>query len=203
MKKIFIIRHANTKYNTGMRWQGRRDLELDENGRWMAKRLAYRMAWENVAKIVASPLKRAKQTAEEIAKVHGLEVETDERLIEADLSLFEGRTSEEVKKMYPEKLNEWKTNPYAEIEGLESFESVYRRAGEFLENLKLPENGDLVIVSHAVVIRALITRILNLPLTSYRNFFIGTASISTVLIVDDGFKLINLNDRGHLDGGFR
>lgn len=198
--KIFLIRHANTSYNTKGVWQGRSDFPLDEKGREMAKALAYRLASENISRVIASPLTRARQTAEEIARVHGIEVETDERLIEADLSIWEGMKTEEVLEKYRETYKKWKSDPDFSTEGLEPFSSVYARIKDFFENLEVDENGDIAVVTHAIAIRAAVCYVMKMPLKSFREFIIGTASITTILIKDGWWRILNLNDRSHLRG---
>jgi broad specificity phosphatase PhoE len=66
-------------------------IRLSELGREMADRVAARLADRDVTYVVASPLERARETAEPIAKTHGLSLAVDGRLIEA-ANVFEGRT---------------------------------------------------------------------------------------------------------------
>ena len=201
MKKIFIVRHANTIYNTERKWQGRIDLELDETGRWMAKRVAYRLSYENVDVIYSSPLKRASQTAEEIAKVHGLDVIIDDRIIEGELSLWEGMKAEDVPRKYKKEYEEWANNPKADIPGVENFESVYKRTVDFLENLDINKYDGIVVVTHAIVIRAIVCYVMKMPLKSFREFLIGNASITTIVVRENNWwRLLNLNERSHLMG---
>ena len=201
MRKIFIVRHANTKYNTEKRWQGRIDLDLDEMGKWMAKRVALRLSYENVDVIYSSPLKRARQTAEEIAKVHGLDVVIDDRLIEGELSLWEGMKADDVKVKFKKEYEEWAKNPRANIPGVENVESVYRRAVDFLESLDLERYNGIVVVTHAIVIRAIVCYVMKMPLESFREFLIGNASITTLVVHDNNWwRILNLNERGFLIG---
>ena len=66
------------------------DYHLSDRGRAMADRAAEALAGRDIARVVASPLDRAQETAAPIAAVHGLEIVTDPRVIEAD-NVFEGQ----------------------------------------------------------------------------------------------------------------
>lgn len=196
--KIFLIRHANTKYNTMGVWQGRSDLPLDEKGQRMAEALAFRFASENIERIISSPLQRAIQTAQKIAKVHGIQIATDERIIEADLSIWEGMRTEDVLKKYGEIYEKWKTDPTFGTEGLEAFSSVYERVKNFFETLEINEDENIVVVTHAIVIRAAVCYVMKLPLENFREFVLGTASVTTILVQDNWWRILSLNDRSHL-----
>lgn len=85
---LALLRHGRTAWNRAQRLQGRSDQPLDEEGR---AELADRRApppWDR-ARLVASPLVRARDTAALIAP--GRPIETDERLIELDFGDWEGR----------------------------------------------------------------------------------------------------------------
>ncbi len=196
--KIHIIRHASTKYNTMRRWQGRIDLPLDEIGIRQAQALALRFASIPVDRIYSSPLKRARQTAEEIAKVHGLEVEVVEDLIESDLSLWEGLPADKVKKEFKKEYKEWATNPDAEIEGVESVRSVYERTKRALERIYELGGEEIVVVTHAIVVRAAVCYVMKMPLESFREFVVHNASVTTALIKDGWWRIYSLNDTSHL-----
>ena len=196
--KIHIVRHASTEYNTMRRWQGRIDLPLDENGIRQAQALALRFASIAVDKIYSSPLKRARQTAKEIAKVHGLDVEIVDDLIESDLSLWEGMPADEVKKKFEREYREWATNPDAEIEGVESVRSVYERTKRALEKIHSLGGEEIVIVTHAIVVRAAVCYVMKMPLESFREFVVHNASVTTILVKDEWWRIYSMNDTSHL-----
>ena len=196
--KIHVVRHASTEYNTKRRWQGRIDLPLDETGKWQARRLALRFASVGVDRIYSSPLKRSIQTAQEIARVHGLEVEILEDLIEGDLSLWEGLPAEEVQKRFKKEYEEWAKNPDAEIDGIENVRSVYERAKRALEKIYESGGEEIIIVTHAIVVRAIVCHVMKMPLQSFREFIIHNASVTTILVKDGWWRVYNLNDTSHL-----
>ena len=196
--KIHIVRHASTEYNTKRRWQGRIDLPLDENGIRQARKLAIRFASVLVDRIYSSPLRRARQTAEEIARVHGLKVEILNDLIESDLSLWKGLPADEVKRRFENEYREWATNPDAKINGVENVRSVYERTKRVLERIYDLGGEEVVIVTHAIVIRAAVCYAMKMPLESFREFIVHNASITTLLIKDGWWRVYSLNDTSHL-----
>ena len=193
-----MVRHASTEYNTKRRWQGRIDLPLDNNGIRQAEALALRFASASVDKIYSSPLKRALQTSEEIARVHGLKVEIVEDLIESDLSLWEGLPADEVKRRFEKEYREWATNPDAKIDGVENFRSVYERTKRAFERIYNASGEEVVVVTHAIVIRAVVCYAMKMPLESFREFVVHNASVTTLLIKDGWWRVYNLNDTSHL-----
>ena len=95
-----FLRHGESIGNAQSRWQGQSDYALTEKGRAQANALGERWKSENVKfdLIIASPLSRAKGTAEIIASILGAKVEFDPILLERHIGEMEGLTAEEVRK---------------------------------------------------------------------------------------------------------
>jgi broad specificity phosphatase PhoE len=88
---VHVVRHGEVENPTGILYGRLPGYHLSELGRQMADRVADHLAARDVTFVVSSPLERAQETAAPIAKTHGLDVATDEGLIEAD-NVFQGRT---------------------------------------------------------------------------------------------------------------
>ncbi|MGX6742902.1 histidine phosphatase family protein [Streptomyces peucetius] len=88
---VHLVRHGEVHNPDGILYGRRGGYHLSELGRQMADRVAEHFSGRDVTHVVASPLERAQETAMPIAKVHGLTLDTDERLIEAG-NVFEGKT---------------------------------------------------------------------------------------------------------------
>ncbi|MDC7675684.1 histidine phosphatase family protein [Asticcacaulis machinosus] len=93
---FYVLRHGQTDWNAALRLQGSTDIALNEIGREQARVAAQLLTGQGLTKIVASPLSRARETAEIVGHAVGLEVETDPRLIERNFGAFEGLTLPEV-----------------------------------------------------------------------------------------------------------
>ncbi len=87
---VHLIRHGEVHNPTGVLYGRLAGFNLSELGAQMAERVADWLGTNDVTHLVASPLERAQQTATPIAKRFGLDIETDERVIEAGNS-FEGK----------------------------------------------------------------------------------------------------------------
>ncbi|HEY2724454.1 MAG TPA: histidine phosphatase family protein [Pseudonocardiaceae bacterium] len=87
---VHLLRHGEVHNPDGILYGRLPGFRLSDTGARQAELIAVHLADHDVAHVVASPLLRAQQTAEPIAAAHGLDVATDEGLIEAD-NVFEGR----------------------------------------------------------------------------------------------------------------
>ncbi|BCL22198.1 histidine phosphatase family protein [Streptomyces tuirus] len=88
---VHVMRHGEVANPDGILYGRLPGYHLSDLGRRMADRVAEHLSGRDVTHVVASPLERAQETAEPIAKAHGLDLATDERLIEAD-NIFQGKT---------------------------------------------------------------------------------------------------------------
>lgn len=88
--KLYIARHGETMWNRENRILGRTDKPLNETGEKQAAALAAAMADKGIEVIVSSPLLRARQTADAVAKTTGAPVVEDARLVEQAFGIYEG-----------------------------------------------------------------------------------------------------------------
>lgn len=87
---VHLVRHGEVHNPDGILYGRLPGYGLSERGHAMAGRIAETLGEHDVVHLVSSPLQRAQETAAPLAAALGLEIETDERLIEAD-NRFEGR----------------------------------------------------------------------------------------------------------------
>ncbi|MGI5469554.1 histidine phosphatase family protein [Streptomyces sp. CA-132043] len=88
---VHLMRHGEVHNPEGVLYGRRPGYHLSELGRQMADRVAEHLADRDITHVVASPLERAQETAAPIGKAHGMDVDSDPRLIEAG-NIFEGKT---------------------------------------------------------------------------------------------------------------
>lgn len=128
---LVLLRHGETPLTPEKRFSGSggSDPSLSEAGRRQAEATAALLAARgSVQAIVASPLRRCRETAEAVAARLGLDVHVEEGLREADFGAWEGRTFAEVRERYADDLTAWLKSPAAAPSGGgESFEAVARR----------------------------------------------------------------------------
>ncbi|NUR85869.1 MAG: histidine phosphatase family protein [Nonomuraea sp.] len=87
---VHLLRHGEVHNPQGVLYGRLPGYHLSEAGRQMAELVAKAVAGRDIAALFSSPLERAQETAAPLASSHGLEIRTDERLLEAD-NLLQGR----------------------------------------------------------------------------------------------------------------
>src|SRR5256714_8931710 len=110
--RIFLVRHGATVLTAEDRFAGATDVELSDEGREQVRRLATRLAGENIKAIYASPLGRTVETAQILAEPHNLEVQTRDGLREISHGRWEQMTRKEVDRAFPEEAAAWEKDPY-------------------------------------------------------------------------------------------
>jgi len=198
--RLLAVRHGITDWNALGRIQGHAQSQLTEIGRQQAEAIADRLAAEPISAIYSSDLQRAMDTARAIAARHGLPVHADARLREANYGQWEGRTMDELRRLYPETVAQWMTEPVAVAPtGGESLEEVAARVSEVMEELRAcPADGQIVVVGHGGSIRALLCVALHIPQGYSRRVRVDTASLSIVDLQPARSVVMAVNDRHHL-----
>ena len=93
---FLLIRHAESIWNAGGRWQGHGDPPLSPRGRAQAAELAERLAGEGIELLIASDLARCTETAAILGARWGLVPSPDPRLREIDIGAWTGLTREQI-----------------------------------------------------------------------------------------------------------
>ncbi|MEV4356029.1 bifunctional RNase H/acid phosphatase [Nonomuraea sp. NPDC049625] len=199
---LLLLRHGETALSVERRFSGRGDAELTANGLAQAAAAAERLSREpyRLDVIVSSPLKRARQTAEAVARRTGLDVEVDEDLRELDFGDWEGHTFTEVQRRWPAELSTWLADPETAPPGGESFATVARRVQAAGERLVERYEGKTVLaVSHVTPIKMLLRLALMAPLESLYRMHLDVACMSLIEYYADGPAVVkSFNDTSHL-----
>ncbi|MBZ9752100.1 histidine phosphatase family protein [Deinococcus sp. HMF7604] len=156
---LTLVRHGRTAHNAAGRFQGWTDVALDEQGHAQAQALAGRLAAHVVrpTHLYASDLSRTRQTAAPLGEQLGLPVQTSPALREINIGTWEGRTLSELDALDPARFRAW---PRVAAPQGESLEAVTGRARTFLDRLALTDTDHAVVVTHGVVITALLCDLL-------------------------------------------
>jgi len=199
MAKLILARHGETVWNVEKIYRGRTDVNLDEVGIKQAELLGkYLSNWE-LEVIYSSPLKRALDTANIIARYQKVVVHIAEGLIDFDYGEWQSLPEQEAKRLYPTLHNEWHNNPHkVKMPGGESLEDVRRRAIEVVNDVLSKYQGGVVLVSHRVVNKVLICSLLGLDNSHFWNIKQDVGGITIFNYVDGRFVLTRHNDTSHL-----
>lgn len=155
---IYLARHGRTPYNHEGRFQGQGDVPLDETGLRQAQELAENAAPYGFVALYASPLRRARQTAEAVAARTGLEIRFDDRLMETHTGDWTDRSFEEVRAEDAAAFDAWLTGDAAfAFPGGESFQQQGDRVMEAIAEIERGPQPALV-VCHGVTARLALAR---------------------------------------------
>ena len=199
MTELILARHGETVWNVEKIYRGRTDVNLDKVGIKQAELLGkYLSNWE-LAAIYSSPLSRATDTANIIARYQKIGVQIAEGLVDFDYGEWQSLPEQEVKRLYPDLLNEWHNNPHkVRMPAGESLEDVRRRAIEVINDVLSKYQGSVVLVSHRVVNKVLICSLLGLDNSHFWNIKQDVGGITIFNYVDGRFVLTSHNDTSHL-----
>ncbi len=144
--KVYVMRHGTTVWNEKGITQGRTNNRLSNKGKALTEEVALKYKDIKFDVIFASPLMRTMQTANIINKYHKTKIIKDERLIEIDQGVFSGKSKYDI-------TDEEKRLKFARAKqcGMESYQSVYARIENFINELKQNKKYETVlIVTHNV-----------------------------------------------------
>jgi probable phosphoglycerate mutase len=196
--RLYLVRHAESTWNAEGRVQGQADPPLNERGLMQAARLANRFRGEHIGVLYASPLQRARQTAELIAMATGLPIHYDEQLKEHDLGLFTGQVYAEIVEQFPELSQFWMEEARDMPGGEKQYAFHSRAAGTLRAIAERHADAKIVIVSHAGLFGEYLAYLLGLDRKRRHPFHFDNASVSIVELGGMMPRVIRLNDISHL-----
>ncbi|MDP6126117.1 MAG: histidine phosphatase family protein [Candidatus Latescibacteria bacterium] len=205
-KRLYLIRHGRTAWNTEQKWQGLSDTPLDGVGREQAKRLAHRMTQLPLDILYSSDLSRALDTAQAVADAVECEVIPTPSLKERSYGEWEGLTSVEVEQRWPDDLFAYRDNSASAIPtGGESWDMFALSRVEAIESIaKKHRDQSVGIVSHAGPTIAFINHVLGLVRDQRSHIRVDNVSITTIEPHSRHggqpyWRLVGLNDVVHLE----
>lgn len=181
---IDLLRHGETEGGTGFR--GSLDDRLSETG--------WKQMWSAVGgndarwdHIISSPLLRCADFSEALAERHSISVETDERLKEMHFGEWEGRTAAQLMLTDANALSEFWQNPLRytppQAEPLKDFQTRVLTAWDDI--VAKHNNRKMLIVSHAGVMRVILSKILDHPVQRLLEIDVGHAALKRFCIDPD------------------
>lgn len=151
------MRHGETASNLEQRLQGVLDVDLNEEGKRQAREALDSLP-PGITMIISSPLKRAKQTAEIVAKHLGLPIIFRDELKEKNYGSLAGKTFDEVSDLHgidARARNKTNTYDYREFGG-ESAKDINDKIIKLLRELnELHPQQEIILITHAGIIRAM------------------------------------------------
>ena len=200
MTSIYLVRHGQTAWNREEIFRGRTDVPLDETGLKQAELAGEYLKEVKIDAIYSSPLSRALETAEKIARFHNLKVQPLEGIIDMSFGNWEGHAHQEIKKNDSETYRRWREEPHlVRLLGGESLDDVRVRSMAALEEVIRKHPGKaLIIVSHRVVNKVLLCGILGLDNSHFWQISQDPTAINLIQYRNGKYILSLMNETCHL-----
>lgn len=202
MLEIYLIRHGLTPWNAEKRFQGHKDIALSDEGIEQAKRTRDRLQDLHFDAVYSSDLQRAYQTAQIIAKPHGIPVTPVPELREIHMGDWEGLTREEVKQGYANIFSVWRETPTrAEVPHFEGIQRVATRASQAFQALAEKHQDDerILIVSHGMLNAIILTLLNEGDLDQCHQVRQGNTAVNIITYDGKQFTCTLINSTTHCD----
>lgn len=195
---LLFVRHGQTDWNPTGRVMGRSDIPLNATGIRQIEKTRDWLKKIEVHAVYSSPMERALQSAEILAKgVGDLKVIPDEGLAEIDYGDWVGVTFKEIEENHTQEYNNYRFKASKmKIPGGEAVVDVQKRSVGAVERIrKKHRDGErVVVVSHADVIKAMLLHYLGLPLDHLQLLGCDNGSLSIFRFGTEwGDRLVALN----------
>ncbi len=197
MRRLLLARHGQSVSNAVRRFQGAQDVALSPLGVRQAEALRLAVGRRRITHVYASPLERARRTAEIARTGLALPMTVVDDLRELSLGEWEGFTVEEIRTQPGDPYARWVRDPVRCLPpGGEPLADVQARVLRAVEGIAAahPNGDDVLIVSHGGVISALLAHWLGLPLSSIWRIAVANCSLSEIAPP----RVVSVNETGHL-----
>ncbi|HSK64347.1 MAG TPA: histidine phosphatase family protein [Pyrinomonadaceae bacterium] len=203
---VFLIRHGQSEGNAERRFGGHTATPLSPRGRRQAHATARALKDEELTAIYSSDLARAVETAQPLANLIGLPINTTTAFRERSVGVMEGLTFEDAAQQHPEQYAALLRRDFEHVlTGGESYRQLLDRAWQKLDEI-IAENhgGKIVVFSHTGTICILALHLMGaLDAPELKPVWITSANcgVTRFELVDGGLvRVMNLNDTRHLSG---
>lgn len=197
MATLFLVRHGETDWNLSGQIMGEQPVPLNQTGEAQARRLAEILRSRPIRALYSSPVARALQTAEILAAALRVPVRLERGLTEIGVGEWEGRYWKELADDLVRQ-NFYANPQEARPPGGETLVEVQARAVAAVERACAGiGTGQLLFVSHADVVRAILSYYLKLDLQTIRQIRIDHASLTALEVNGSVSELLFLNYTPH------
>ena len=191
---IFLLRHGEIETGDVRKFVGQRDLALTKTGLEQARLWRRELAPIRFSKIFTSDLPRCVDTAAIVAEEQSASIVEVPELKEINLGRWQGVAVDEIRRLYPEEY-ELRSRDIANFRppGGESFSDLSGRVAPVFDQITKGLDGRVLIVCHSGVIRVILCRVLELPLSNILKLELDYGSLSVVQRAGEYFRLYAMN----------
>ena len=205
MTEFLLVRHGETAWNRELRFQGQRDIPLNDMGWEQARRVAVRLGGEAADVLLSSDLLRARETAQPTGDAKALALVLEPDLREQSFGLVEGLTAHEIRAQHPEVLAHWaRFDADYQIPHGESVRQFSARVLGAMQRLAQQHVGQrLIVVTHGGVLDMIYRSAKGMPLNGPRQCEIPNGGINQVHAALDRtgalhLEIVSWGDAEHL-----
>jgi broad specificity phosphatase PhoE len=200
MTKVYLVRHGQTEWNKELRFRGRSDIPLNEEGRREAAATADALKEKDIRAIYTSPLRRSIETAQPVAEFFHLEIVPVRELIDISYGDWEGLTYDEVKRRYADTYTMWEQCPdMVQFPNGENLDEVRERSFFAFKGIVEKNPGkSILIIPHRVINKVLLCALLDLNNSQFWKVKQDTGCINLIEYSDQKVVLVKMNDTCHL-----
>ncbi len=199
--RLYLVRHGATQLTAENRFSGAVGVDLSDEGRAQAARLAERLAGDPIAAVYASTLSRAVETARIVARPHGLAPVEREGLREIAHGRWEGLARQEVEERFADEYAAWEADPFtfAPVGGESGIAVLARALPVVREIVSAHEGRTVLVVSHKATLRLLLSSLLGVDPRGYRDRLDQSPACLNVVDFKDPVRarLMLFNDVSH------
>ncbi|MDO4179262.1 MAG: histidine phosphatase family protein [Phascolarctobacterium sp.] len=197
MGKIYLIRHGETAFNNGKRFQGQMNVQLSATGIQQAIKMSEFMKDKHIDVIYASPLLRAFTTAAQLAMAKNMPYKILDDLAEINFGDWEGKLFSEIYDQEPEEFDKFLTCPgnWTPPNGesfVQAMDRVKRTYAFLAEEYK--HGKDIALVSHGGNIRLQLCMLLDIPINNMWKISINNVSVTTISDWDGNYIVESVNE---------
>ncbi len=200
---LYLLRHGETDWNVEQRIQGVSDTALNGVGVAQAEALARAMRGRPIARVYASPLSRARRTAEIVARALGVPLAEEAGIAELNQGELEGTAFQQLHETHPGFMALWRSRPArARMPGGETLAELQERAWAAMERFLEAHRGETIAaVSHNLAIISILCRVLGVELDGFRRLRQHNAAMNIVEHAPGrGWSVVTMNSLAHLEG---
>lgn len=200
MTTIILTRHGHVEGINPVRFRGRYNVLLSEQGNKEARAVAARIAAEwKPAAIYTSPMQRCVDTGKAIAAACQINTSILETLIDLDYGTWQWRTYEDIKKEFPDLFETWFTAPQqVRFPEGDSLQDLFARTADAIRVVHARHpNETVVLVGHDSVNRAILMQALDQPASAYWRLEQSPCCLNVLEFTDHRFTVNNINDNSH------
>ena len=202
MLEIILVRHGETNCNRDKTVMGHLPIPLNRTGQAQAQELARQLKKIPIEACYSSPLVRTLETSRIICGSRRISLYEEKALAEIDYGAWVGKPMQEIAEA-GQFFAYMRKPAQAKIPGGESLRQAQRRSVGFIETLrKQKKGGRVLVVSHADVIKAMVTYYLGLRLNDLHRVRIDNGSMSLLWFHGKWARVLSVNVHNHFPSYF-